>query len=191
MKLPNWPSPVTGAPNALTIVPGKSVKLTQTLFGPALIEGWSPLAAMSPTFENDLPPSVEMATRMFPLVLTRYVIQRFPKRSQASCSSQQISPSGSAAVLPITRLDQVRPLLKETFVERPATTSASVDIVTTFDGFVGLTAIASSASFPGLTLVSKFGIGAAAVASAAIARAPANARTIVEKSRPRMLSPLS
>ena len=86
LKLPNWPSPVTGAPNAWIWFPGERVKLTQTLFGPTAIEGWSPnLVWRSATFVNELPPSVESATRTSPFVLTRYVIQRFPKRSQASC----------------------------------------------------------------------------------------------------------
>src|SRR5438876_10906244 len=107
---------------------------------------------MSATFVNELPPSVESATRTSPLVLTRYVIQRFPKRSQASCWSQQISPSGSPAVAPITRRAQVCPPLEETPTARPATTSGSVDIATTFDGLVGLTAIASSASLPGIAV---------------------------------------
>src|SRR5437773_6007983 len=100
-----------------------------------------------------------------------------------------MSPSGSLVVAPITRRAQVWPLLKETPTASPATASDSVDIATTFDGFVGLTAIACSASFPGLAVTSKFVTGAAAVARAAVARAPANTRTIVEENRPRMLSP--
>src|SRR5439155_3021450 len=102
---------------------------------------------MSPTFVNVLPPSVESATKTSPLVLTKYVIQRFPYRSHASCWSQQMSPSGSP-VAPITRRAQVCPLLKETPTARPATTSGSVDIATTFVALVGLTAIALSDSLP-------------------------------------------
>src|SRR5207248_2822343 len=155
------------------------------------IDGWSPnLVWRSATFVNELPPSVERATRTSPLVLTRYVIQRFPKRSQASCWSQQISPSESP-VVPITRRDHVWPPLKE----RPATTSGNVDIATTFEGLVGLTAIASSASFPGMAVALKLGNGPAAVARVAVAKAPARARMIVEdvlvRNQPRILSPPS
>jgi hypothetical protein len=146
---------------------------------------------MSPTFVNVLPPSVESATRTSPFVLTRYVIQRFPKRSQASCSSQQISPSGSPAA-PITRRDHVWPSLKDTPTASPATTSGSVDIATTFEGLVGLTAIASSASLPGMAVTLRFEGGAAA-ASVAVANARANPSTIVEdvdaRNRPRILLP--
>src|SRR5436190_456151 len=149
---------------------------------------------MSLTFLNVLPPSVESATRTSPLVLTRYVIQRFPKRSQASCWSQQISPSGSPAP-PITRRVHVWPSSKETPTASPATTSGSVAIATTFEGSVGLTAIASSASLPGMAVTLKFGAGAAAVASVAVARAPAKASTIIEdvlvRNWPRILSPPS
>src|SRR6266566_1676860 len=149
---------------------------------------------MSPTFVNVVPPFVESATRTSPFVLTRYVIQRFPKRSQASCWSQQISPSGSPAA-PITRRVHVWPSLTDTPTARPATTSGSVDIATTFEGFVGLTAIAFSASLPGLTVTLKFEGGAAA-ASVAVANARANPSTIVEdvdaRNRPRIFcSPLS
>src|SRR5437870_10944279 len=150
---------------------------------------------MSPTFVNVVPPLVESATRTSPFVLTRYVIQRFPKRSQASCWSQQIAPSGSLVELPITCLVHVWPALKETPTARPLTTSGSVDIATTLEGLVGLTAIACSASFPGIAVTLKFESGAAAVASVAVARAPAKASVIVEdvlaRNRPRILSPLS
>src|SRR5512133_4100272 len=148
---------------------------------------------MSPTFVNVLPPSGESATKTSPFVLTRYVIQRFPKRSQASCSSQQISPSGSP-VAPITRRVHVWASLKDTPTARPATTSGSVDIATTFEGLVGLTAIASSASLPGMAVTLRFEGGAAA-ASVAIANARASPSTIVEdvdaRNRPRILLPLS
>jgi hypothetical protein len=142
---------------------------------------------------NVLPPSVESATGTSPLVLTRYVIQRFPKRSQASCWSQQISPSGSPAA-PITRRVHVWPSLKDTPTASPATTSGSVDIATTFEGLVGLTAIAFSASLPGIAVTLKFE-GGAAVASVAVANATANPSTIVEdldaRNRRRIFAPLS
>src|SRR5213083_3562827 len=148
---------------------------------------------MSATFEKELPPSVESATRTEPLVLTRYVIQRFPKRSQASCWSQQISPSGSPAA-PITRRVHVWPWLKDTPTASPATTSGSVDIATTFEGLVGLTAIAFSASLPGMAVTLMFE-GAAAAANVAVANATANPRTIVEdvdaRNRPRIFAPVS
>src|SRR5215510_239628 len=144
---------------------------------------------MSAAFVNVNPPSVESATRTSPLVLRRYVIQRFPKRSQASCWSQQISPSGSPDA-PMTRRDHVCPPSKVTPTARPATTSGKVDMATTLEGLVGLTAIASSASFPGMAVTLRFGVGAAAVASVAVARAPARASVIVKdlfvKERPRI-----
>src|SRR5439155_11994118 len=182
------------APNAWIWFPGERVKLTQTLFGPTAIEGWSPnLVWRSATFVKELPPSLESATRTSPLVLTRYVIQRFPKRSQASCWSQQISPSGSPAA-PITRRVHVWPSLKDTPTASPATTSGSVDIATTFEGLVGLTAIACSASLPGMAVTLKFEGGAAA-ASVAVANATANPSTIAEdvemRNRLRICSPLS
>lgn len=90
-----------------------------------------------------------------------------------------MSPSGSAVELPITRLAQVVPLSKVTFTERPAGTSARDDIVTTFDGSVGLTAIASSASLPVSTLESKFAGGGAAAASPVMASASASPTTTV------------
>ena len=83
-------------------------------------------------------------------------------------------------MLAITRLAQVRPPLNVTFAERPETTSGNVDIVTTFAVFVGLTAIASSASLPGIALVSMFvGGDGAAAASPVVASATASARTII------------
>src|SRR5437660_3334370 len=88
-------------------------------------------------------------------------------------------PSGSLVVPPITRLAQVRPPLNVTFTARPETTSGNVDIVTTFDVFVGLTAIASSASLPGIALVSKTDGSGAAAASPVVASAAASARTII------------
>ena len=47
------------------------MKLTQTLFGPTAIEGWSPLAVISATFLNVLPPSVESATGTLVFVFSR------------------------------------------------------------------------------------------------------------------------
>src|SRR6476659_45070 len=124
---------------------------------------------MSPTFVNVLPPSVESATS----------------------SSPQISPSGSPAA-PITRRVHVCPLSEDMPTASPATTSGSVDIATTFERLVGLTAIASSASLPGMAVTLRFEGGAAA-ASVAAANATANPRTIVEdldaRNRPRILLP--
>src|SRR5512132_4134473 len=89
----------------------------------------------------------------------------------------------------------VWPPSKETPTARPATTSGSVDIATTFDGSAGLTAIASSASFPGMAVTLKLGNGPAAPARVAVAKAPANASMIVEdvlaRNRPHILSPPS
>jgi hypothetical protein len=66
-----------------------------------------------------------------------------------------------------------------------------VDIATTLEGLVGLTAIASSASFPDTAVTLRFGVGTAAVASVAVARAPAKASVIVKdvvvRKRPRIL----
>src|SRR6266542_3814411 len=42
-KSPCWPRPLTLAPEASTLVEGKLDQLTQTLFGPAAIDGWSAL----------------------------------------------------------------------------------------------------------------------------------------------------
>ena len=61
----------------------------------------------------------------------------------------------------------------------PFAPGGSVDIVTTFDVFVGLTAIASSASLPGIALVSKTDGSGAAAASPVVASATASARTII------------
>jgi hypothetical protein len=97
-----------------------------------------------------------------------------------------------AVVLPITRRAQVAPPSVETPTARPATTSGSVDIATTFEGLVGLTAIASSASLPGIAVTLKFEGGAAA-ASVAVANATANPRTSTEdvdaRNRPLILPP--
>src|SRR5206468_8130241 len=93
------------------------------------------------------------------------------------------------------RRAHVWPPSKETPTARPATTSGSVDIATTFDGLAGLTAIASSASFPGMAVTLRLGGGTAPVARVAVARAPAAASMIVEdvlvRNRPHMLSPPS
>src|SRR5437762_12043834 len=47
-KRPCWPRPLTPAPEASTAVEGKLVQLTHTLFGPAEIDGWSPLTFAAP-----------------------------------------------------------------------------------------------------------------------------------------------
>src|SRR3954464_15831583 len=87
----------------------------------------------------------------------------------------------------------VWPPSKETPTARPATTSGSVDIATTFDGLAGLTAIAFSASFPGMAVTLRLEGGTAAAARVAMTRAPANASTIVEdvlvRNRPHMCLP--
>src|SRR5947207_4005211 len=73
-------------------------------------------------------------------------------------------------------------------------TSGSVDIATTFEGLVGLTAMAFSASLPGMAVTLTFEGGAAA-ASVAVPNARANPSMIVEdvdaRNRPRILAPLS
>src|SRR5437868_2381821 len=74
-----------------------------------------------------------------------------------------MSPSG--APVPMIRLVQELPPLNDTPSKSPLTTPGSgrVDIVTMFDGSVGLMAIASSASLPWVALASKLvGVGAAA-----------------------------
>src|SRR4029450_13162172 len=163
-KLPNWPSPVTGAPDACTSAAVKVVKLTQTLFAPTAIAGWSALTGIDATFVNDLPPSVETATGTSAKGAARYTIQRFPNRAHAICWAQQISPSGAPG-------------------------PGRLDVVTTFDGSVGLRAMASSASFPGIALESKFVGRTAAPASVAVARATTTV-VVVTKNRPRIvLSP--
>src|SRR5215213_7099133 len=66
----------------------------------------------------------------------------------------------------MTFLVQVAPPSNDTPSNRPLGTSGSVAIVTMLFGLVGLTAIASSASFPGLALVLIFaGIGRTAAAA--------------------------
>ena len=94
--------------------------------------------------------------------------------------------------MPITRRVHVWPSLKDTPTASPATTSGSVDIATTFEGLVGLTAIASSASLPGMAVTLRFE-GAAAAANVAVANARANPSTIMEdvdaRNRPRILLP--
>src|SRR6266568_6440187 len=106
----------------------------------------------SATLVKVSPPSVDTATKTSGEVLTRYAIHRLPNRSHASCSSQQISPSGAA--VPMTWRVQVFPPLNDTPSNRPLTTSGRVDMVTMFDGLAGLTAIASSASLPCMMLES-------------------------------------
>src|SRR5712691_1605518 len=117
----------------------------------------------SATLVKVSPPSVDSATKTSGEVLTRYAIQRLPNRSHASCSSQQIGPSGAPA--PMTCRVQFLPPSDDTPSNSPLGTSGSVDRVTMFDGLVGLMAIASSASLPGMTLASKFGGGWPAAAA--------------------------
>jgi hypothetical protein len=66
-----------------------------------------------------------------------------------------------------------------TFTESPTGTPGRVAIVTTFEAFVGLTAIASSASLPSIALESKFVSSGAAAASPVVASATASPRMIV------------
>src|SRR6266568_3631289 len=119
----------------------------------------------SATLVKVSPPSVDTATKTSGEVLTRYAIHRLPNRSHASCSSQQIGPSGALA--PMTCRVQVLPPSDDTPSNSPLGTSGNVDIVTMFDGLVGLMAIASSASLPCMTLASKFGGGLGAAAAGA------------------------
>src|SRR5215217_4510606 len=56
----------------------------------------------------------------------------------------------------MTFLVQVAPASNDTPSNRPLGTSGSVAMVTMLFGLVGLTAIASSASFPGFLLISMF-----------------------------------
>src|SRR5438552_12287010 len=83
----------------------------------------------------------------------------------------------------MTCLVQVAPPSDEMPSNSPLTTAGRVDMVTMFCGFVGLMAMASSASLPGMALASKFGGigGEAAPAGMAIASATANATTVADE----------
>src|SRR6266496_758696 len=89
----------------------------------------------------------------------------------------------------MTRRVQLVPPSKDTPSNRPLGTSGRVDMVTISDGLAGLTAIASSASLPDMTLASKFGgtggtaapAGAVTDASSATA-AKAGAETVTIRS---------
>src|SRR5579859_6609078 len=75
------------------------------------------VGTISATLVNVSPPSVDSATRTSPVVLIRYVIQRLPNRSHASCSSQQIGPSGPP--VPMTCRVQLFPPSNDTPSNRP------------------------------------------------------------------------
>src|SRR6266571_2032323 len=105
--------------------------------------------------------------------------------------------SANPVAAPMTRRVHVFPPSKVTPSNSPLTTSGRVDMVTTLLGLVRLTAIASSASLPGATLVSMFGATAAAAgtASGVITATAASAPTrpvMTHERRTRMApSPLS
>src|SRR6266702_3262748 len=85
-----------------------------------------------------------------------------------------MGPRGASA--PMTRRVQLFPPSNDTPSNRPLGTSGRVDMVTMFEGSVGLMAIASSASLPCKTLASKFaGGGGAAEADGAIIAASRDA----------------
>src|SRR5262249_23472814 len=70
---------------------------------------------------------------------------------------------------------QVLPPSNDTPSNSPLTTSGSVDMATTFDGSVGLMAMASSASLPCIALTSKFGGIGCTAAPAGTVSEPSNA----------------
>src|SRR5437762_13702277 len=88
--------------------------------------------------------------------------------------------------VPMTWRVHVLPPSNVTATAIPATTSGKVDITTTFSGFVGLMAMASSASLPLIAVASKFGgiaeLEALAGSVPADARASRN-KAIVEATR--------
>src|SRR5439155_27346688 len=159
-----WSAPTEPRPSRLP--------LDVAFFGERLPFGF--VGTISATFWNVRPPSVESAMGTLPLVVNRYTIHRLPNESHASCWSQQISPSWSPA--PMICLVQVRPPSNETPSNNPTTPTGRTDIATMFEGFVGLTAMASSASFPARALTLMFA-GACGAAPAGMPNETSRART--------------
>src|SRR2546429_336135 len=98
-------------------------------------------------------------------------MKRFPYWSNERLGAQHESPSTSSAPSPTSRFVQVVPPSKLTARNIPAVSPASAwptfVRTTTLFGFVGLTAIASSDSFPARWLTSTL-VGGAAFAAPGI-----------------------